>query len=368
MDKGNNVLAIFLDLCKAFDVVNHEILIQKLKNIGLVSTVLELFQSYLENRIQYTVIDGHESDRIKVTGGVPQGSVIGPLLFIIYINDICNIKLNGKVILFADDTGLFYSGTIQDIFKKAQEDLDKIFQWTANNKIKLNEKKCTYMLFKVNKPENQDLFINGIKILESDKTKYLGLILDKELKFTDHIEHLISKLHSLSFMLGRTAYLFNGKTKYLIYHANISSILNYLAAFWGQARKQDIEKLQVAQNKLLKILFQKNPRTHTEDLYKELKLLNIDKIIKLDSVKLIHKIKNNNICTGIDIKLNSEIHTYFTRTNQDVHILPKTTNIGRKKITYQAAVWFNELPNNIKKADTYDRFTYLTKKHLLEIE
>lgn len=361
----NNVLAVFLDLAKAFDVVDHKILLKKLRNFGIENKAHDLFKSYLTNRKMYTVVNEMESDFSVMTSGVPQGSILGPFLFLIYINDITQQGLHGKLTLYADDTALFYNGRTEQIFEDAQQDLDTIFRWTCRNKIKLNEDKCKYILFKMTKPENYTLSINNHLIQECEHFKYLGLFLDKDLLFSEHIDQLINKLYGISYCFKINAKYFNDKTKFLIYNAFVSSILYYLAAFWGQARKGDLEKLQVVQNRLLKNLFRRHHRTHTSDLYTDLNLLNISSIIKLDSVKLVHKITNNLIDTDVNFELNNQIHDHNTRASRHIHILSTTSNLGRKRITRQAAAWYNSLPDELKTLETSVHFNKCTKLYFL---
>lgn len=147
IEEDKTILAIFLDLCKAFDVVDHGILLQKLKIIGIEGNCLSLFKNYLKNRVQYTSICGYNSVARNVQSGVPQGSVLGPILFLVYINDVFDCRLKGSITLFADDTALFYAGRADEVFEQGQQDLATITHWTTHNNIRLNEDKCNYIIF-----------------------------------------------------------------------------------------------------------------------------------------------------------------------------------------------------------------------------
>ena len=366
IDNKKTVLAVFLDLCKAFDVVDHQILLTKMAKLGIQEKVLQIFSDYLTNRVQYTLVNDHPSSKLPVTSGVPQGSVLGPILFLIYINDICDCGLRGKVTLFADDTALFYSGTLIDIFQDAQGDLNKICRWTKYNYIKLNHDKCNYIIINNKLPVNNlTLKLYDENIKRVNDTKYLGLILDSKLNFERHINKIRSKISVLCYHLRQHSYKFNLATKYLIYNAHVNSHLNYFAAFWGHARQQDIKKLQITQNKVIKILFNKPFRTSTCSLYSELNILNINEIIKLDSVKLIYKIKTGLIQTEIRLLKNCDIHQHNTRTNEQYALTSFSTTQGRKRLTYQALQWFNELPPMIRNKPTMESFTKNAKRLLL---
>lgn len=126
LDRSKAVSLVFLDLCKAFDVVDHSVLLKKLQILGIQGTSLKTFELYLSLRQQYTVCNGNASDGKVIRCGVPQGSVVGPLLFVIYVNDLINCDINGNIVLYADDTVLFYSGDMESMFCEAQNDLNKI--------------------------------------------------------------------------------------------------------------------------------------------------------------------------------------------------------------------------------------------------
>lgn len=366
IDKKQSILMVFLDLCKAFDVVDHSILLRKLKLLGVTNKTYDLFSSYLGNRGQFTEVNGEISSLGQVRYGVPQGSILGPILFLTYINDMVNINLGGIITLFADDTALIYSGSQIDIFSRAQRDLSVITEWCHSNNIKLNENKCNYLVIrKANDCVNIGLTLNNKPINEVQSAKYLGITIDNQLNFSEHIKTIKQKINSICFYLRRNAFMMNNNTRYQIYYAYICSHISYLSAFWGLTTKNHIHELQIAQNRLLKILFNKPFRTNTQELYINLKLLTIDEIIKLNSVKLIYKIANNILLTNINFLHNYNVHQHNTRSNQQLHILPATTNIVQRKITCKAASWFNELPMSVRETRTLPAFTKEVKKVIL---
>ena len=199
-----HVLGIFIDLSKAFDTISHDKLLYKLGNYGIRGKPLELIKSYLTNRLQYVSALGENSNKIPVKFGVPQGSVLGPLLFIIYINDIYRSTNIGKFILFADDTNIFVADECKEkVYEIANKVLECIYQYMRCNLLHINFKKCCFMHFKPSKrtknlltenDNNMFLTLNGRIVKCVKETKFLGIIIDDELKWESHTNYLNSKL------------------------------------------------------------------------------------------------------------------------------------------------------------------------------
>ncbi|KAL0860028.1 hypothetical protein ABMA27_010343 [Loxostege sticticalis] len=185
IDEKNICLGIFIDLKKAFDTVSHTILRNKLRDIGIEGNAHKILESYLTARSQVVEIPNFQSSPAAVTFGVPQGSILGPLLFLIYINGISNLELKGDLSLYADDTCLFYFGSeIDSIIQDAQSDLDLLDNWFQYNLLTINVAKTHYVIFSAkNKdiPDFEPLKINDITISKSESEKYLGLVLDNRL-------------------------------------------------------------------------------------------------------------------------------------------------------------------------------------------
>lgn len=201
LDANNYVCGIFFDLQKAFDTVNHEILLDKLRYYGIRGTAFNWIKNYLSNRFQFVSIGNVQSKLSLITCGVPQGSVLGPLLFLLYVNDICNAVVDHRIKLFADDTNLFISGkSITHLVQKTNEELAKLNDWFLANKLSLNIDKTFYSLYSPNKTVNLraeyglDIIIEDKKITQVKTSKYLGLFLDEKLSWIDHIQFVKEKL------------------------------------------------------------------------------------------------------------------------------------------------------------------------------
>ena len=180
----------FLDFAKAFDTVNHEILLQKLKYYDIRDKALLWFTSYLTNRTQYSEIGDTLSEIGYIKCGVPQGSVLGPLLFLLYVNDITESSNILKFFLFADDTTLFYSDkTNAETENTLNTELHKISDWLAANKLSLNVGKSNFIIFSLgNNKKSLNILINNLPVSEKTVTKYLGILMDNKLNWKQHIQ------------------------------------------------------------------------------------------------------------------------------------------------------------------------------------
>lgn len=366
IDKKNIVLGVFIDLKKAFDTVSHAKLLGKLRNIGITGTALKMFSSYLQNRRQVVKFDIYESSAQNVTYGIPQGSIIGPLLFLIYINNISKVGLTGHLTLYADDTCLFYfNKSINDAITEAQRDLDLLNEWLKYNLLTVNTSKTSYMVFSAkNKPiaDFPSLSINNMAIHRSNYEKYLGLWIDEKLTWKHHIEHVASKLSSFLGALYKVAsYIPNG-TRTTIYNSLVKSHLEYLIEIWGSAAKSNLTYLQRMQNKIIKVLYHYHYLTPTVQIYKDTKFLNISQLYKYYTCVLVKNIVTNSIQSNI--RINKKVNTHNLRNRYKLELATARTNYGKKTVLSEGVQIFNALPNDLKECESTVLFKYMLKKHI----
>ena len=320
LENGKYVAGIYLDLSKAFDTVDHKILLHKLNHYGIRGQSLKWFGSYLSNRQQFTYINDNQSELKDIKYGVPQGSVLGPLLFLIYTNDITQCtKQNCKMRLFADDTNGFMSANSPKELKKEMSIfLSDLFKWCKSNKLTINLQKTCYTIFKIKNRKIPDflnsIHIDNVLIKKVPSAKYLGVILDENLSWEEHVENLnkciIKTANSFKIIKNHV----HQENKKVLYYAYILSKIQYGIEVYGRANASVTKKVQTQQNRSLKILYQKDYFTPTKVLHSDLNILMVQDIYKLSIAKFVYKQKNEllpEIFTNFFTE-NSQIHSYNT--------------------------------------------------------
>ena len=246
MDQGLLTGAVFVDLSKAFDTIDHTLLIQKLSNYGIENVELEWFKDYLSNRKQVVGYQNVVSKFQLVTSGVPQGSILGP------INNLPSTIVHCNVLMYADDTVLFYAAKdVTTIEENLNDDLDLVGKWLQENSLFINKGKTECLLFgtrgKLSSVKSFDIRISSHVIKRVSKFKYLGIYLDECLSWKDHIKSVVSKAGKKIGMLGRLRYNITTRSANVIYTSFIHPVMEYCDTVWtccGKGNAQDIEKLQ----------------------------------------------------------------------------------------------------------------------------
>ena len=228
---------IFLDFAKAFDTVNHKILVDKLEYYGVHGKTLELFDNYLSDRTQIVEVNGHISEKGTIKHGVPQGSILGPLLFLLYINDISQSSDILKFFLFADDTTVYYSADPKDENTEQilNNELEKVSCWLAANKLSLNVKKSNFLHVHYGKSEkkNLEIKINGTLVVETESTKYLGTFIDNKLTWKTQIQHIKTKLARGIGMISKIRYYVDEACLLKMFYSFVHSYINYNILNWS---------------------------------------------------------------------------------------------------------------------------------------
>ena len=275
IDSSLHTIGIFLDLSKAFDTINHNILLHKLSHYGIRGKALGWFRDYLTNRKQFVYINGTSSSEQPISCGVPQGSLLGPLLFLIYINDIQNSSEILQFILFADDSNIFYSHSNPiELVAKVNQELVHVTDWIKANKLSLNLKKTNYMVYSntlTNLP-NQITF-DGIVVTEVTSTKFFGVTIDKKLCCNVHIDKICKTISRNIGIITKLRYVLPSANLIMLYSTLIIPYLNYGILAWGNACTTLLNRLFLLQKKILRIIGNTGPRSHTNNLFSQNKIL-----------------------------------------------------------------------------------------------
>ena len=351
-------MVFLLILKKAFDTVNHKILLTKLEHIGLRGVANTWIKSYLENRSQCVILNGVTSNSKNITCGVPQGSILGPLLFLVYINDMHNASEKCAVHHFADDTNLLFSHkdprTIQKVMNK---ELVYLFQWLCANRLSLNVVKTEFILFqppKINLENRIVLKLNRTKIFASYKIKYLGVILDHKLTWKHHINELSKKLSRAVGMLYKIREFCPTSTLRSIYFSIFNSHLCYGLPIWGNADRVLLNRLINLQKMAIRAISFADFNAHTSPLFKKHEILTLTDLYQHKLASLLWDLDHEklpNSLLNLFCKRN-DIHNHLTRMSSSGKYSVKkfnTKRYGQRSFQVEGTLAINRL----KSLDAY---------------
>jgi hypothetical protein len=366
----HTAIATFLDLSKAFDTIDHPILLSKLPSYGIRGIPLHWFQSYLSNRTQYVTFKNQNSSTNTITCGVPQGSILGPILFLLYINDLPKQSNVLHSTLYADDTNLLISGkNLTQTIHLLNQELNKIHSWLQTNKLSINLTKTNYIIFSTNKghPNLPCVKINNTPITQVHQSKFLGITIDSKLTWKPHIELIKSKISKQIGILCRIRHSVPHFILKTLYNSLILPHLSYGILTWGKTYPTHLNSLIILQKKIIRIISFSQYLAHTPPLFKNLKILPIDKLYKYYLALFAFKYINLTVPTSIHELLDTpdHTHTHNTRSSEHLQLYFHHHRVSKMGLKYNMSRFYNSLPIPLLHNHSYSSFKFQIKLFLL---
>lgn len=371
-NKKKIIISVFLDLKRAFETINIELLLIKLNAYGVRGKVLEWFGSYLKKRRQYVKYNGELSDTLDVSFGVPQGSALGPILFLLFINDIVKRVKRCKINLFADDTMIYVMGEAKDIEQMILDlnfDLENLSKWFDNNGLKLNTEKTKCMIlgnkYNLGNPRVDDIQcrikINGEQIEKVNQIKYLGFIIDQELDFDPHCQYIKKKMAKKIGFLFRLSNKVSMFARLTIYKTTIAPHLDYCGTFICFMKQNQINMLQKLQNRAMRAILLCKKRTPIKMMLEALNFLTVSQRAAFNVLKFVFRLRGGTLPNYLtdEIKYIHDIHCMNTRARSMNNFYIDYANAASKTIFTEGLKLFNSLPREIKETLNIEPFKKL---------
>lgn len=373
LDKGKLSGMVLLDLQKAFDTVDHNILLLKLNAMGFDSKACKWINSYLSNRCQMVDLNGVFSDNLPISCGVPQGSVLGPLLFLMYINDL-KMACSSHLLLYADDATIIVTDEKKEIIEsELSREIAEVSNWFFQNKLILHLGKTEAILFgsaaKLRKCSKLEVRVGDLTITAKQEVKYLGCTLDDKLTGDSMAVQVHSKVCNRIKFLGRQAAYLDTQTLKMLAGALVQTHFDYAATFWysGSTKRVKI-KLQTAQNKLCRIILCLHPQMHLNtNHFREIGFLKVDKRVIFLKLMMVYKILQRNVPKYLCdyYVFIRDIHSFSTRSRiNNIYLCRYKSLNGKNSFLYSSAVAWNELPDCLKQIQEEGLFRREVKKCL----
>ena len=364
INNGNVTLAAFIDLKKAFDTVNHKILLEKLNYMGIRGKTLSWVENYLFNRYQKTICNNVLSNTGKIKCGVPQGSILGPLFFLVYINDIKGILGENKYQLYADDTVIYCSGkNYTEVNEKLQIILNKFIIWCAKNALTVNTKKTKIMAFgsknKIKKSKNICITVNNEKLVNVPTYKYLGIHLDQTLNFKYHTDNLLRVINHKLYMFSKIRRFLNDRSALTIYKTMILPYFDYGDIAFMSSKIPEIRKLDNNHIRGLRICFKTQGKIDDIELFKKGKISNLENRRKVHLRNFMFKNKQKCIDTSKNVIVTRE------NSGPKFKVLKPNCEAFKRNVYYAGAVDWNNLIAEKRNIEHYHVFKKVQKSWLL---
>ena len=368
VDEGNVTVGVFIDLAKAFDTVDHCILLKKLHFYGIRGVPHKWFSSYLENRKQFVTINNTNSNFSNITCGVPQGSILGPILFIIYVNDLNNVSNKLRNIMFADDTNLFMTEkNIEKVETQMNFELKLLIEWFQVNLLSLNISKTNYIIFDKKRNINANILCGDTALVRLNETKFLGVILSSDLSWNKHVNIVANKISKSIGIIAEVRHLLPTSLTCMLYRTLVEPYINYCNLVWAsQHKRENLEKNLKIQKRFCRIITFSTFHAHSQPLFKQLALMTVYDIFKYQLAMFMYKCVNNLLPqhSSFNCVVNDTLHDYSTRSSTNLHIVHCRTKCRWTTVQIQGPKLWNSLPKSLKEIPSPTRFKIKLKKFI----
>ena len=365
IDEKSASLLVLLDMSKAFDSLNHNLLLGKLRKVGLKASVISWFSSYLSSRYQRVRYEDSVSELLPVTNGVPQGSILGPMLFTIYINDLISVITHSQPAAYVDDSQLHFKFSVSDsssAVAAVNQDLRDISKWCAKNSLLINPEKTKLVVVGsaqlIKRLPHISLSLLGKTISPVSVAKDLGVYIDQYLTYDVHVTKTVSSCMNQLVQIGRIKHLLDRKTPLLLINSFVFSKLFYCSSVWGNTSKRNLHKLQLVQNFAARVVLGLKKFDHISQGRRSLKWLDVTEKVLFNDLVLVFKCVNGLApdYLGKYFIKRSAVHNKNTRGCNNFVVPRCRLSMGQRAFYFRGPKEWNGLPDNIRNTKDIDSF------------
>lgn len=352
----------------------------KLFHYGIRGPAYDWFRSYLTGRTQQVEISSTLSETKEIKLGVPQGSILGPLLFSIYVNDFPNSLSEGNSIMFADDTNIFVSGNnYEKLFECANSQFKNISYWLNANKLFLNVSKTKHIVFRTPNskppPDKLKILLNRSVIEKTSSVRFLGLVVNEHLSWKPHMDFLLQKLRISFSVVKKVSPFLNSQTLKMLYHSMIQSHIFYCITTWCNGNKTALLRLQRMANKFIRMVYNLECRASVKEIMKSNELLTIEQLAHLETACFMSRYENNTLPLAFSNFFDENLMKSDTapgiapyrqtRSHSKFYPTYCRINITKQSMKYKGVLIWNSVPSNLKKIKSYCVFRKKMKDRLI---